>query len=212
MALPRQILLLGPPGAGKGTQGKRLGHRLGLACCATGNVLRQEEQRPTPRGERIHRYLKQGQFVPDDLVVEMVCDWIQEVNLEFILDGFPRTLAQGIELDRYLSALASPPALAIFLDVPGTLLEQRVADRVGCDPCGLVWARAAAPSRCPECGDEVGARRDDSVDLFRSRLAEYRQKTLPLLPHYEDNGRLRRICGQGSPETVFQRILNALDS
>ncbi len=212
MGLPRQILLLGPPGAGKGTHAKRLGRHLDVASCSTGSVLRLEESRKTELGARIHRYLKEGNFVPDDLVLEIVCNWLRSVDAEFVLDGFPRTLPQGDALDRFLSETQRPAATAVYLDVPLSLLEQRVANRVGCDPCSNVWSRSQAPGHCPDCGGAVSPRGDDSVELYRARFAEYQRKTLPLLPHYEDNKRLRRICGQGSPETVFQRILTALDS
>ena len=99
----------------------------------------------------------------------------------------------------------------MYLDVPMEILEQRVAQRVGCDPCGNVWSRPA-PSHCPECGVPVASRIDDSLELYHARLTEFQRKTVPLLPYYEKNNRLRRICGQGSPDHVFQRIMTALAS
>ena len=211
MGLPRQILLLGPPGAGKGTQAKRLSDHLKVAYCSTGSVLRQEERRDTDLGVEIHRFLKDGNFVPDELVLKIVYNWLQAVEVEFVLDGFPRTLFQGSALDQFLSETRRPAAMAVYLDVPMSSLEQRVALRVSCDPCGNVWSRPA-PSHCPDCGVRVGPRSDDSLELYRARLAEYQRKTVPLLPYYEDNNRLRRICGVGSPDLVFQRIMTALPS
>ena len=90
------------------------------------------------------------------------------------------------------------------------ILEDRIAHRVGCDPCGNVWPQHTAPVNCPDCGQSVVPRNDDSIDLYRSRLAEHQRKTLPLLPYYEDGDRLKRISGQGSPDDVFTRILDAL--
>ncbi len=212
MGLPRQILLLGPPGAGKGTQAKRISQHLNLAYCSTGSILRVEEQRRTSLGEEIHTFLKDGNFVPDALILKIVQNWLQAVRAEFVLDGFPRTLAQGSALDQFLAESHRPAATAVYLDVPMDILEERVAHRVGCDPCGNVWPRETAPVACPECGNAVVPRNDDSIDLYRSRLAEYEKKTLPLLPYYEDGDRLRRISGQGSPDDVFARVLDALAS
>ncbi len=210
---PRRILLLGPPGSGKGTQARRLGERLGLALCSTGGLLREEERRRSRLGREIHRYLREGRFVPDRLILEMVTGWLTRVGEDFILDGFPRTLAQGKALDAYLLARSDHPRVeAICLEVPEDLLAERVAQRVVCDACGHVWRRTAAPERCPDCGQSTTARTDDAAELHRSRLAEFRRKTLPLIPYYREGGRLRSICGQGSPDLVFRRILKALDS
>lgn len=209
---PRQILLLGPPGSGKGTQARRLSRHLAVRCCSTGNVLRQEEIRQSKLGQEIQRFLRDGHFVPDDLVLKIIFHWLQNSEPEFVLDGFPRTLAQGGALDRFLMDSHRSAVTAVYLDVPLDILEQRVLHRVGCDPCGNVWTRSAAPARCPDCGRQAVKRPDDSNALFRARLAEYREKTLPLLPYYEENNRLRRICGRGSPSAVFQRIVTALDS
>lgn len=210
MGFPRQILLLGPPGAGKGTQAKRLSRELGLAYCSTGSVLRREETRPTELGAEIHGFLKEGHFVPDELVLKIVYHWLQAVRAEFVLDGFPRTLAQGSALDAFLAESERPAATAIYLDVPDEVLESRVSRRVCCDPCGNVWVRGEAPPKCPDCDGLVGPRGDDSLDLYRSRLAEYQSKTLPLLPYYEGHARLRRISGEGSPMEVFTRMMTAL--
>jgi adenylate kinase len=162
-------------------------------------------------GAEIHGFLKDGNFVPDSLILKIVYHWLQAVKEEFVLDGFPRTLAQGNALDQFLSETHRPEATAVYLDVPMPILEQRIAQRVGCDPCGNVWSRPA-PSHCPDCGVPVVPRIDDSTELYRARLAEYQRKTLPLLPYYEDHKRLRRVCGQGSPDAVFQRIVTALAS
>ena len=210
MGLPSQILLLGPPGAGKGTQAKRISQHFNLAYCSTGSLLRVEEQRRTSLGEEIHAFLKEGNFVPDALILKIVQNWLQAVQAEFVLDGFPRTLVQGSALDRFLAESHRPAATAVNLDVPMNILEDRIAHRVGCDPCGNVWPQHTAPVNCPDCGQSVVPRNDDSIDLYRSRLAEHQRKTLPLLPYYEDGDRLKRISGQGSPDDVFTRILDAL--
>lgn len=212
MGLPRQILLLGPPGAGKGTQAKRLSKHCNLAYCSTGSVLRVEEQRQTSLGQEIHAFLKDGNFVPDALILKIVQNWIQAVRAEFVLDGFPRTLAQGSALDQILLESHRPAPTAVYLDVPMEILEDRIARRVCCDPCGNVWPQDTAPSVCPDCEASVSPRNDDSLELYRARLTEYQNKTLPLLPYYEDSHRLRRISGQGSPDEVFTRILDALTS
>ncbi len=210
MAQPRQILLLGPPASGKGTQAKRLARSLSLAHCSTGSVLRLEEKRATPLGEQIHAYLKNGSFVPDDLILAIVRQWLQSVDTEFVLDGFPRTLPQGQALERFLEDAERPLPIAVCLEVSEPVLRERISGRVGCDPCGNVWSRNLMPDVCPDCGAPVRERPDDSVELFEARLAEYRKKTLPLLPHYEDKNRLRRVCGEGHPDAVFQRLLEAL--
>lgn len=212
MSAPRQIVFLGPPGAGKGTQAKRLSHHFGLGVCSTGSLLRCEEQRDSPLAHEIHAYLKDGNFVPDALMLRMISTWLTDQGAEFVLDGFPRTLAQGKALDAFLEETGRSQAVAIWLDVTTSEVESRVSHREVCDRCGNVWPRDEAPKQCPDCQGPTGPRADDSVELFRSRLAEYEAKTLPLLPYYRQDHRLHEICGRGSPDEVFRRILTALDS
>ena len=206
----RQLVLLGPPGSGKGTQAALLAGHFGLSTYSTGVVLRQEEVRATPLGQRIHRYLKVGSYVPDDLVLVLVRKVLQAEGGKCVLDGFPRTVAQGYALNQLINELGGHEPLAIHLDVATEVLQARVQARVTCDGCGAVWRQGNEPPICPSCKLQVAPRNDDNEQLYRARLAEYQKKTLPLLPFYEDKNRLHRVCGEGSPDVVFKRILAAL--
>ena len=206
----QQLVLLGPPGSGKGTQANRLATHFGLLAYSTGVVLRQEEAKSTPLGREIHNYLKVGSYVPDELILVIVRNALESAGGKCVLDGFPRTLAQGQALDHLIGDLGCHEPFAIHLEVDQQVLESRVRSRVGCDGCGLVWANGEQPASCPSCDVPVASRIDDSQELYRARLAEYQKKTLPLLPFYEGKNRLHRVCGEGSPDAVFGRILAAL--
>ena len=209
-----RIVLLGAPGSGKGTQAKMMAEAYRVPQISTGDILRKAVADKTEVGKKVAAMMDAGELVSDRIVIDAVTDQLRSSDSRrgFVLDGFPRTLAQGSALDQFLAESHRPAATAVYLDVPMDILEERVAHRVGCDPCGNVWPRETAPVACPECGNAVVPRNDDSIDLYRSRLAEYEKKTLPLLPYYEDGDRLRRISGQGSPDDVFARVLDALAS
>ena len=206
----RQLVLLGPPGSGKGTQANRLATHFGLYAYSTGVFLRHEEAKSTPLGQDIHKYLKVGSYVPDELILVIVRKVLKDAGGNCVLDGFPRTVAQGQALDDLTGDLGVREPVAIHLDVDNQVLEARVRSRVVCDGCGAVWTQGEQPQTCPSCALPVASRNDDSQELYRARLAEYRKKTLPLLPFYEDKNRLHRVCGEGSPDAVFDRILAAL--
>lgn len=178
----RVFLLIGPPGAGKGTQARYLVEKYGWEYLATGDLLREEIRRGTPLGEQIRTLVESGQLVPDELIIQLV-EHHMENGRDYLLDGFPRTIAQAEALDRLLSRRGGHLSGAIFLDVPEAELIQRLRGRA-----------------------QIEGRADDNPDTIQTRLREYQQKTAPLLDYYQKQGRLHTIPGIGTVEEVGQRI------
>jgi len=176
------LLMMGPPGAGKGTQARRLIEEYGWAYLATGDLLRQEIQAGTPLGQNIQALVESGKLIPDELIVSLVEKQLQE-GQTYLLDGFPRTVGQAEALEALLRRKNARLLGVLFLDVPQEVLLERIA------------GRAQAENRA-----------DDNLSVFRIRLEEYRQKTLPLVSYYEKKGLLRKVNGVGSIEEVHRRL------
>ena len=201
------IVLLGPPASGKGTQGRLLAELWGLDYLSTGKQLRRELKTGSPLGKQAEPYLETGQYVPDELVLALALEWIKRAEDGWILDGFPRTLPQATELDVFLRAQKENMG-ALLLEVPGSELQQRVAERRECTSCPWTGTRtqAKASGRCPLCEGELGQRQDDDPENFRMRLQAFEELTSPVADYYESSQRLHRVSGAGTPEDVFQRI------
>lgn len=176
------LLLMGPPGAGKGTQARRLVDEYGWAYLATGDLLRQEIQAATPLGKNIQALVEGGKLIPDELIVSLVEQRL-EAGKTYLLDGFPRTVGQAEALEALLHRKNARLLGALFLEVPEEVLLSRVQNRA-----------------------RVENRADDSLETFRIRLEEYHQKTRPLVAWYEQRGLLRRINGVGTVEEVHHRL------
>jgi adenylate kinase len=202
-----RVVLLGPPGAGKGTQATRLSERYGVAHISTGDIFRQHASRGTELGRLAQRYMSAGELVPDDLVVAMVTDTLDAHPEGFILDGFPRTVPQAEALDAALAERGTPLTAVLAIVVDDDLAVRRIADRRTCASCGRSVAPDAGASaeRCPVCGGELVQRPDDEESVVRTRLGVYRQHAEPMMAFYTKRGLLRRIDGDASEDDVTAR-------
>ena len=207
--------VMGPPGAGKGTQARRLSAARGIPHISTGDMFRENIRMATQLGLRADEYLRNGGLVPDDLVTDMVGERLSRADCRkgYLLDGYPRTPAQVRDLDGILTSHGWQRTAVLLLEVSEEDVVRRLAGRRVCAGCGLV-ARLAGLSgggSCPECGAEMSQRDDDREDLVRERLQVYRRETEPVLAIYEERGILRRIDGTGTEDRIFARIMDLLE-
>lgn len=208
-----RLVFLGPPGAGKGTQAQILVRRLGARQISTGDILRDNVARGTALGRRAKTYMDAGTLVPDDVIVAMMEDELG-VGGAFILDGFPRTVAQAEALDALLARLALPLTAVLLFDADRPTLISRLGGRWTNPRSGRTYHDVFNPPRMPHVDDEDGGplvqRPDDARDVVTERLATYDQKTKPLIDYYGGWGLLRRIDGLQPIETVTAEVLHAL--
>lgn len=211
-----RIVLLGPPGAGKGSLASLWGERLGVPHLSTGEIFRHEIARRSPLGRRVHAYVANGQLVPDPLVVQVMASRLTTGKLKsgFVLDGFPRTKTQAAGLSRVLQRRRAPLDAAVYLTSPEPLLVRRLSGRRVCGECGanyhLRTMRPKRAGRCDRCGGRLIVRKDDQLATIRKRLAIDRRTASPLLRYYQREGLLHRVDGRGHIETVFGRSLRLL--
>ncbi len=207
------LVLLGPPGSGKGTQGSRLVKELGIPQISTGDMLREAVKHKTPLGKKAEGYMKAGQLLPDDLIVGIVEERLQQDDCRkgYILDGFPRTVPQGEKLDEFSRVLA-----VISLGVTEEECVKRLAGRLTCPNCKLTFNPATNPPKksdaCDACGTKLILRDDDKPETVKNRLKVYNQQTEPLINFYKKSGRLVAVDGSKDPENVFKSLKNLLQS
>ncbi len=199
------IVFLGPPASGKGTQGRRLAEDLGLAYLSTGALLRREVRDGSSLGGRAKTYLDSGEYVPDEVMVPMVLEWVSRQASDWLLDGFPRTLRQAMVLDDELDV----EVRAIILEVGEAELRRRVSGRLECVDCHRV-AKAGEKELCVACGGRLVPREDDSVESFENRLAEYQRLVLPAIDYYRERERAVLVDGLAPPDVVYDRVLKAV--
>jgi len=214
-----KLVLLGPPGAGKGTQAKRLEETRGLKQLSTGDMLRAAVAAGTPLGLQAKQVMESGQLVRDDLIVAMIAERIVKPDCAkgFILDGFPRTVQQAEALDAMLAAKglgAIDRVIEIAVDEPA--LIERIAGRYSCAKCGAGYhdkfKQPRKPGVCDGCGaTEFSRRPDDRAEAVAVRLTAYRQQTAPILPYYRARGLLKTVDGMAEPGEVARQIDRALD-
>lgn len=206
----RIVVLLGPPGSGKGTQAMRLSKETGLPHISTGDLFRENLKNNTPLGEKVKKYMEGGQLVPDNLVLEMLFDRVgrEDCSKGYILDGFPRTIPQAEALYRTLGK--KPPIVAINLDVSDEVVFKRIEGRLTCSKCGNLQNRYFSPpavaDKCDKCGGDLIQRPDDKADVVNERLKVYHSQTKPLIAYFERKQVLKNIP-DGSPDKVYEDIL-----
>ena len=200
-----RIVLLWPPASGKGTQCKLISEMLSVPNLGTGNLLRREVELKSDVGVQVEDYIEQGKYVPDELILEMVRNWVVKQPEGWLLDGFPRTLPQAEALEKLDGV--DPPVLAIALDVEREDLERRMSRRRECEDCGdTVSVSDESEVTCASCGGRLKKRSDDVLESFKVRYVNYEELTLPLFDFYEGKGILIRVDGSQSPEGVFAQI------
>jgi adenylate kinase len=206
------LILLGPPGSGKGTQGERLQADFRLPYYATGDILRAAVRDGTELGREAKQYMDRGDLVPDEVIIGVIADRIQSAEAAdgFILDGFPRTSAQAEALDAELDRLGGRLTAAILIEVPEEEVVRRLSGRRTCVKGGHIFHVDFDPPKkegvCDLCGGRLEVRDDDRPEVVRHRLGQYHLKTEPLVAYYEQKGILRRIDGENSPDEVGDRI------
>lgn len=204
------IVLLGAPGAGKGTQADRLVDTYGMCHISTGDILRAAVSEGTELGKKAKGYMDAGDLVPDDLIIDIMRERLQQPDTKkgVILDGFPRTSTQAVALDTMLSDLKRPLDAALLIDVDPEVIVKRLASRRQCKNCGYIGTDA--DKVCPQCGGEMYQRDDDNEATVRNRLDVYQNSTAPLIDYYRGSDKLITINGEKSPDDVFADIVKAL--
>lgn len=207
------LVMLGPPGAGKGTQAARLRDELRLPHLSTGDLLRKHRAEATALGRAAADHMNQGQLVPDDLVISMLMDAVNDLPRGFLLDGFPRTVGQAEALEHRLDAVGSPLHAVVLVDVPDEVIVRRISGRLTC-PYGHVYHAQVSPpvhaGVCDRDGTPLQQRDDDQIETVRRRLSVYHESTAPLAGFYERRRILARVDGNQAPDDVFDAITAAL--
>jgi adenylate kinase len=212
------IVLLGPPGAGKGTQAERMIEAYGLPQISTGDIFRANLKNGTPLGLEAKKYMDAGELVPDEVVERIVADRLEadDVAGGFILDGFPRSIHQAEALDEYLSGRGRKLDLVVNIEVDPEMLVKRLTGRRMCRDCNgishVMTDAKAAEGTCGECGGEMYQRDDDNEATVRNRLEVYARQTEPLIEYYRPRTRLADIDGAVEPTLVFEQIKDMVES
>ncbi len=206
------LILLGPPGSGKGTQAKFIVEKYGIPQISTGDMLREAVAKGTELGKKAKEYMDAGKLVPDEVVIGIVRERLKQSDCDkgFILDGFPRTIAQAEALDRILDELGKRIDAVINIQVPEEEVVKRIVNRRSCMKCGAVYHLIYKPpkeeGKCDKCGGELYQRDDDREDTVRARYKVYREQTEPLVDYYQKKGLVHDINGTKSIDDVFKDI------
>ncbi|MFQ3573175.1 MAG: adenylate kinase [Thermodesulfovibrionales bacterium] len=213
-----RIVLLGAPGAGKGTQAKKLVDKYKIPQISTGDLLRAAVAAGTALGKEAKSYMDKGELVPDSVVLGMVEERLKQDDCKngYILDGFPRNTAQAEALDKMLSSLNMPLTCALSVDVPFDDLMKRLTGRRTCKACGQMYNIYFNPSSkgntCDKCNGELFQRDDDKEETIKKRLEVYNAQTAPLFDYYSKKGILKSVNGTGSIDDIFNNVCKALES
>ncbi len=211
------LILLGPPGSGKGTQAQMMIERYHVPQISTGDILRGAVKEKTPLGIEAKRYMDQGKLVPDEVVVGIVRDRLKvsDCNSGFILDGFPRTLPQAEALDSTLKEMERGIDHVVNIEMDKDELIKRLTGRRTCRRCGVMYHIIFDPPKkdgiCDKCGGDLYQRDDDKEETIKARLQVYEKQTTPLIEYYRKRGALRSIDGMGEIKEIFQKIAKAIE-
>jgi adenylate kinase len=215
--LRRPVILLGPPGAGKGTQAKQLAERYGVPHISTGDMFREHVRRGTELGLKAKAVMDRGELVPDEIVVAMIEERIARPDCAkgFVLDGFPRTVPQTIALDELFGRAGKPEPVVVHIELDPAAVLRRLTGRRVCKVGGEIYNiydhPPKAPDRCDKDGGELVQRDDDRVDVIQDRLAAYREHTEPVFDYYRRRQTVIELDGSASPEAVTRALVEAID-
>ena len=211
-----KIIMLGAPGAGKGTQAKKIAAKYSIPHISTGDIFRMNIKNGTELGKKAKTYMDQGLLVPDELVVDLVVDRLNQDDCQngCVLDGFPRTIPQAEALDKALEAMGQKVDFAIDVDVPDENIVKRMGGRRACVGCGATYHLVYAPTKvegiCDACGKELILRDDDKPETVTKRLGVYHEQTKPLIDYYTNAGILKSVDGTQAMDDVFAAIVGIL--
>ncbi len=213
-----KIVMLGAPGAGKGTQAKKIAAKYNIPHISTGDIFRANIKANTELGQKAKTYMDQGLLVPDELVVDLVMDRFAQDDAKdgYVLDGFPRTIPQAQALDEAISKAGEKLDYAINVDVPDENIIHRMSGRRACVACGGTYHTKYIPTKvegiCDVCGGKLILREDDKPETVKKRLDVYHEQTQPLIDYYENSGILRNVDGTVDMEIVFNEIVKILEA
>lgn len=211
-----KIIMLGAPGAGKGTQAKQIADKYSIPHISTGDIFRANIKNGTELGKKAKQYMDQGALVPDELTCDLVMDRIQQDDCKngFVLDGFPRTIPQAEALDAALGKINEKMDYAIDVDVPDENIVNRMSGRRACLNCGATYHLISIPPKvegiCDRCGSEIVLREDDKPETVQKRLKVYHEQTQPLIDYYTEKNILVEVDGTVDIDEVFAAIVNVL--
>lgn len=212
-----RLILIGPPGVGKGTQAALLEQRLGLKPLSSGVIFRQEIEAETDLGRLAKRYIDHGELVPNGVTIEMMAKRIRTDEVRksgFVLDGFPRTVKQAEALDEMLDDMGEWIDEVVSIEVDPEVVVARLSGRMGCTKCGEIYHSTNKPPKreglCDKCNGPLFVRTDDQPDTIRERLKTFDENTAPVIEYYRQKGKLLSVDGRHSPEEVYEEILTGL--
>lgn len=211
-----KIVMLGAPGAGKGTQAKMIAEKYSIPHISTGDIFRANIKNGTELGKKAKSFIDKGQLVPDELTLDLIMDRFKEVDCKngYVLDGFPRTIPQAEALDEALKANGEKVDFAIDIDVPDENIVRRMGGRRACVNCGatyhIVYSPTKVEGKCDKCGEELIVRDDDKPETVLSRLEVYHNQTQPLIDYYNEQGILKSVDGTIDMKDVFNEIVKIL--
>lgn len=213
--MPVKIILLGPPGAGKGTQAKSISNRYSIPHISTGDIFRKNISENTPLGIEAKKYIDQGQLVPDEVTINMVKDRLQEDDCTdgYLVDGFPRTVSQAEALQEFIKDRGESLDTALLIYVPMDFILERMTGRRVCPSCGASYHMKFNPAlngKCELCGTDVVQRKDDTAETVKERLDVYERQTQPLIEYYQDKNLLSQVDGTKAINEVFESICGIL--
>lgn len=213
-ARPLRLILIGPPGVGKGTQSALMEQRLGIKPLSSGDIFRKEIEAETDLGRLAQRYIKHGELVPNGVTIEMMAKRLRDDDVRrkgFVLDGFPRTLRQAEALSEILDEMEMPLSRVVSIQLPDEVVLHRLTGRMGCTRCGEIYhSRNKPPMReglCDKCNSPLFVRTDDQPETIRERLRVFHEQSQPIEAYYEAKGLLRRVDGSDDPERTYCEVI-----